>query len=218
METMKFIRTAALGFGTLLAPLAAQAAPLTGSLDFTGLFQAENGARTSVRLADATAIDFCAGASGPCVTSADAGTGTGVFQLRNLDPGSNLPVAAGDTGTVKDFVFDGFSAPIADFFIIGGLTFDLERVLVTKFTIPAMTRTARPVDYLLISGLGTMRAAGFDDTPGSFTFSGQSDGRNLVGSFAFSGGAAAQPIPAPAGLLLLGAGIVALVLAQRRAG
>ncbi|MCW8086456.1 hypothetical protein [Sabulicella glaciei] len=207
-----------MGLGVLLAPIAAQAVPLSGSIDFTGLFQGEDAGGNTVRLADAVAVDFCASVSGPCVTDAGAGGGTGAFLVNNVDTGSNLPVTAGDIGTIQDFVFAGFSGPITDFFTVGGLSFDLQDVAVTQYTIPAASPQAQPTDYLLINGVGVLRAAGFDDTPGTFTFSGQTDGLNLVGSFAFSGGSATipVPVPVPAGLSLLGAGVLGVALLRRR--
>ncbi|WP_207540258.1 hypothetical protein [Sabulicella rubraurantiaca] len=208
----------AFGLGVLLAPVAAQAVPLSGSIDFTGLFQGEDAGGNAVRLADAVAVDFCASVSGDCVTNAGAGSGTGAFLVNNVDPGSNLPVTAGDIGTIQDFIFAGFTGPITDFFTVGGLSFDLANLTVTQYTIPALSPQSQPTDYLLINGVGVLRALGFDDTPGTFTFSGQTDGLNLAGTFAFSGGSAAIPVavPVPAGLSLLGAGVLGLALLRRR--
>ncbi|MBY0339179.1 MAG: VPLPA-CTERM sorting domain-containing protein [Acetobacteraceae bacterium] len=217
---MKALRNITLGLGLLAAPiLPAAAAPITGSIDISGLFRGEDAAGTNVRLNDAVGIDFCGNVSGTCVESAGApGTGTGTFLL-NQSSISGLPFMMGDTGTIKDIAdFRTFSGPIANFLSVNGLTMDLETLTGTSFAVPGGIPGSPGTDYLFLNGTGTLKLAGYDDTPGTFTFSGQSDGISLLGTFSFSGGAAAIPVnvPVPAGLALFGAGLLGLTLVRRR--
>ncbi|WP_207540669.1 hypothetical protein [Sabulicella rubraurantiaca] len=106
--------------------MAVHAAPLTGSIDFGGLFQGVDGSGTNVRLADAVAVDFCANVVGNCVTGAG-----GAFTVDAVSTGSNMPVSVGDVGTIQDFNFAAFAGPIANFFTVGGLSFDLSAITAT---------------------------------------------------------------------------------------
>lgn len=216
---MRLLKHMALGLGLIAAPvLPAVAAPITGSININGVFQAQDASGNNVRLADAVAIDFCNNVTGTdCGSTSVSGTGT--FLVRPGGAPMIGPMFEGDTGTIKDFNFASFSGPISEFLSVNGLTFDLESVVANQFTVPAAPVTgATATDFLFLNGSGTFRLAGYDPTPGTFTFSGQSNGVTLLGSFTFSGGAAALPtaVPVPAGFALLGAGLVGLTLVRRR--
>ncbi|MCW8088410.1 hypothetical protein, partial [Sabulicella glaciei] len=61
---MQIVKRMALGLAILAAPVAVNAAPLTGSIDFGGLFQGTDASGNNVRLSDAVAVDFCANVTG----------------------------------------------------------------------------------------------------------------------------------------------------------
>ncbi|MBY0337514.1 MAG: hypothetical protein K2X11_12920 [Acetobacteraceae bacterium] len=205
------------GVATLLlaAPLAA--APITGTFAITGVLQGEDAAGAPARLADAVGLDFCAAVSGPCAMSAGVGTGTGAFMINDGVTGV-MPFMHGDIGTVRDIAISPFVGPVTAFLAINGLTFDLLDATVMRMTVPAPLPGAKPIDGLFINGQGIFRLAGFDDTPGTFTLSTQSDGVRLSTAFTFSGGGAALPVPvpAPAGFAVLGLGLAALWASRRK--
>lgn len=151
--------------------------------------------------------------------------------------GSSQPLGAVDfvnTGTVEildvevesadgDFaaagIVDGDPAIFNDIFYrqdpfvpftlwnVGGFSFELETVTIL---------TAQP-QVLVLSGSGTVSAAGagFDDTPGDWLFTSQGPGT----SFSFSSGtdSTANPVPVPATVLFLITGLLATIgLAARR--
>lgn len=176
----------------------ASAAQITGNLNLYGDFQGTANGTSTQDLSTANGIDFLplGGGSGNLFT----GVGNG-----------DLAAFAGVLGgSIKDFTFSPFSA-ITSFYTVtnGGstLTFDLSSLVVTL----------QNSNFLNMMGTGTLSIAGFDPTPGTWNFSGQSsNGTSATATFSWSAGSAATTVPEPAALWLLGLGLLATGVARAR--
>jgi hypothetical protein len=145
--------------------------------------------------------------------------GTNGFKLSPTAPAINIQVdtvsagstfvaegvAVGDTGTMYDV--NVTTLPVAPQWTLGIFSFDLQSA-----SIDFIDNTL-PVLALFMSGKGTLKAAGYDDTPGTWTWTGTStDGV----SFTFAPTTAATPVPEPGSLTLLALGLFGVAGAVRR--
>lgn len=109
---------------------------------------------------------------------------------------------AGNLVDLKDFSFVSFS-PVDPLWSIGGFSFALDSVDID-------TQNAKT---LSLFGTGVISHAGFDDTTGSWNFTGQPAGST---SFSFSAGSGAVAVPEPSIIALFGLGLLGLGFARRR--
>jgi hypothetical protein len=217
------IITAGLMALALAAPVA-QAAPIVAGsqLDFYG--GVDPIGATNVYDPTDTGVDFrTAGVSSPGTPGSLGLTNTLGVTINSFSGFTPLtcPVStAGGCGTIKDLLsftqatntLINPALPVTDFltFTQGSLmvAFDLTSFLTTQ-----AQPTANNLGQLTLSGAGTLEMAGLDDTPGIVTITMQGPGNT-----SFSGSVVAQalPVPEPASILLLGAGLIALGAAQRK--
>lgn len=121
---------------------------------------------------------------------------------------------ASSIGTIEDFQFDpglgirdGFGgvtsvSTIANFWAIDNFSFELTSV--TKLSSSTST-------FLDLQGTGVIRSTGFEDTLGSWIFTGENNG----GTFTWSAGTT-QTVPEPALIALIGVGLMGIVVSRRR--
>ena len=195
---MKTIQKIQILISTLLLSMAMEvtAIPISGEIGMGGNF---------------IAVDSNCGATGTAVA-------TGI----DFDPNLFIVNSATDDfsgvgfiGSIKDFQFaplginDGFGgvtavSSIIDFWTIDDFSFELTSV--------TQGFTNDPDTFLVLEGMGTISAAGFDDTSGTWSFTGDTTG----GTFSWSAGSTAVAnVPAPNALALLGIGLIGFTIRKK---
>ncbi len=127
----------------------ASGATIAGQIGFTGTVT------LNAPLATATSFTL--------FSNVEVDTGTGDFAVPS-------PVPAGTAVTIVAFAFEPFNAPVDPLwsFSVGEIDYEfaLHTVSVARTTIGGSS-------FLSLSGTGTARITGFEDTPADFTFSAQ---------------------------------------------
>lgn len=177
MKTRMLSTTAAAGLALALTLVAADAdaALITGSIEFTGTF---------------TPVDTLAAGTTTTLGAAGAIDVTGDTATVNTASGDFVGVI-GNVATYNDFQFNPAIVPINPLWSVAPFSFDLGTI----------SLDFQNANSLVLSGTGTVFGVGFDDTEGFWTFSGNTAGG---GTFSFSSSTAAVPEPASLGVLGLG--------------
>jgi len=171
---------------------AAQAAPITGQVNFTGgvygVSDLAHKATTRVTdWANAKALDFTT--SLPTAAAVKQFLNQGISQTGTYDP-LNSPVGNGRV-TFKDFAFNPGLSPNP----VNPLWTITDNSVTYSFVMNSVSVKSQGSSFLVLKGLGTLSVTGYDDTNGSFNFS-ASGFANTNFKFGFSGGALPTPIPA----------------------
>lgn len=182
--------------GALLLSAATQvmAVAITGEIGMGGNFVAVDSNWDATGTAAATGVDF-----DPNLFIVNSATGSFA--------------GVGSIGNISDFQFDptlgindGFGgvtavSVIIDFWTIDGFSFDLTSI--TKGF------TNDPDSFLVLEGTGIISAAGFDDTAGTWSFTGDTSNS---GTFSWSAGSTAvAEVPEPGVLVLISVGLIGFV-------
>jgi hypothetical protein len=172
----------------------AQAALVTGDITFTGTVTLNS---SSAGTASMVTGFFGIGGSGlPAVQNAD-----GDFEASGVMPGDGVTFHA-------PWSFNSGAVP--SFWLVDGFTFDL-----TSSSIPSGGQGFGPAGgFVSVIGVGTVSGHGFDQTPGTFSFTTQDPSANSL--FSFSAASSAVPEPATMVSLLSGSSLLGALMFIRR--
>ncbi|MFK7888209.1 MAG: hypothetical protein AB8G16_15215 [Gammaproteobacteria bacterium] len=167
-------KSAALALCVAMFALPASAATLNGALTFSGDWVIGDGSS----LADTTLLLFPG-------SDFDADGAVGTF--------ADLGIVEGDTGMLDPLSLD-----------LSGGSISLLDIAGVNFTLDTISIATQDATFLLVTGTGTLSAAGFDDTAATFFFS-----ANTIGDLnVFSSGITAVPVPGA--VWLFGSALMAL--------
>lgn len=177
--------------GAMMALAAeAQATPITGGISFSGLGATPTGGSD---WSTATGVDF----AGLAIAGSGTGSYAGVIAL----------------ATFNDFTYDPGLSPSP---VLLWTFTDFPRIY--SFDLGSLTSVVKAgsaaSSSVAVNGLGTLHITGYEDTAGTFVFTGNSSNGSF--SFSASDGASAS-VPEPTSVFLLGTGLLGIVvLVQRR--
>lgn len=162
----------------------ANAALINGTIELAGAWTPVDSVPSPVTIDTATGIDFTNDQAAVMASSGDMA----------------LPFLT--LATMNDFQFNPLAPNPVTVWSVGGFSFSMDNVTIDTQTASALT----------LSGSGMITGGGFDPTPGTWAFSGQT-----ASNITFSWSSSNLAVPIPPAVWLFGSGLLGLVgIARRR--